>query len=333
MPFPRGTKTLYLHFKEASKVRAIMSSVCFSLRRAAMSSSSSPCSCSTIVRGVTSSSSSSLASSSSSSHQKWITTTASSSSKKGGTKVVCAAESSSSGGGKSRFKRRDPDAKPPPAPLGSGPPMTSGKISEQILEKTREENPEVEVIPLQQTRFQGVANIDDESSETSQSNVLKRRAILFAGDVAAFSVFATIGRASHGEGLNPIDIVGTASPFILGWAAASYLLGTQGAFGDSSRRSGVDKLGKILPSVGKTILLGVPIGVIVRSVATFHVPDISFLFVSLGFNGVALLLWRVSLSSDIRVGGNNGDATKPRTNKKGNPLEFLSLLSGLVKRW
>jgi hypothetical protein len=73
--------------------------------------------------------------------------------------------------------------------------------------------------------------------------------------------------------------------------------------------------------------------VIVRSVATFHVPDISFLFVSLGFNGVALLLWRVSLSSDIRVGGNNGDATKPRTNKKGNPLEFLSLLSGLVKRW
>ena len=198
-----------------------MSSVCFSLRRAAMSSSSSPCSCSTIVRGVTSSSSSSLASSSSSSHQKWITTTASSSSKKGGTKVVCAAESSSSGGGKSRFKRRDPDAKPPPAPLGSGPPMTSGKISEQILEKTREENPEVEVIPLQQTRFQGVANIDDESSETSQSNVLKRRAILFAGDVAAFSVFATIGRASHGEGLNPIDIVGTASPFILGWAAAS----------------------------------------------------------------------------------------------------------------
>ena len=297
-----------------------------------MSSSSSPCSCSTIVRGVTSSSS--LASSSSS-QRKWITTTASSSSKKGGTKVVCAAESSSSKSseGKSRFKRRDPDAKPPPAPLGSGPPTSSGKISEKILEKTREENPEVEVIPLQQTRFQGVANIDDESSETSQSNVLKRRAILFAGDVAAFSVFATIGRASHGEGLNPIDIVGTASPFILGWAAASYLLGTQGAFGDSSRRSGVDKLGKILPSVGKTILLGVPIGVIVRSVATFHVPDISFLFVSLCFNGVALLLWRVSLSSDIRVGGNNGDATKPRTNKKGNPLEFLSLLSGLVKRW
>ena len=295
-------------------------------------SSSSPCSCSTIVRGVTSSSSlASSSSSSSSSHRKWITTTTTK--PKGKVVVVCAEESSSSGGGKSRFKRRDPDAKPPPAPLGSGPPMTSGKISEQILEKTREENPEVEVIPLQQTRFQGVANIDDESSETSQSNVLKRRAILFAGDVAAFSVFATIGRASHGEGLNPIDIVGTASPFILGWAAASYLLGTQGAFGDSSRRSGVDKLGKILPSVGKTILLGVPIGVIVRSVATFHVPDISFLFVSLGFNGVALLLWRVSLSSDIRVGGNNGDATKPRTNKKGNPLEFLSLLSGLVKRW
>jgi hypothetical protein len=206
-------------------------------------------------------------------------------------------------------------------------------VSEQILEKSREENPEVEVIPLQQTRFQGVANIDDESSETSQSNVLKRKAILLAGDVAAFSVFATIGRASHGEGLNPIDIVGTASPFILGWAAASYLLGTQGAFGDSSRRSGVDKLGKILPSVGKTVLLGVPIGVAIRSVATFHVPDISFLFVSLGFNGVALLLWRVSLSSDIRVGGDQNNGGAKRTSKKGNPLEFLSLLSGLVKRW
>lgn len=271
--------------------------------------------------------------SSSSSAQKWIKHERSTT-----TTTTTRAESSGSANGEvkqSRFKRRDPNAKPPPAPLGSGPPPSTSmnSVSEQILEKSREENPEVEVIPLQQTRFQGVANIDDESSETSQSNVLKRRAILLAGDVAAFSVFATIGRASHGEGLNPIDIVGTASPFILGWAAASYLLGTQGAFGDSSRRSGVDKLGKILPSVGKTVLLGVPIGVAIRSVATFHVPDISFLFVSLGFNGVALLLWRVSLSSDIRVGGDQNNGGAKRTSKKGNPLEFLSLLSGLVKRW
>ena len=171
-----------------------------------------------------------------------------------------------------QFKRRDPNAKPPPAPLGSGPPPATNPVSAKILEKSREENPDVEVVPLQQTQFQGVANIDDESEETSQSNVLKRRAILLAGDVASFFVFATIGRASHGEGLNPIDIVGTASPFILGWTSASYLLGARGAFGDCSRPKRVDKLGKILPSVGKTVLLGVPIGVVIRSVATFHVP-------------------------------------------------------------
>ena len=204
----------------------------------------------------------------------------------------------------------------------------------KLFKWAREENPDVEVVPLQQTQFQGVANIDDESEETSQSNVLKRRAILLAGDVASFFVFATIGRASHGEGLNPIDIVGTASPFILGWTSASYLLGARGAFGDCSRRSGVDKLGKILPSVGKTVLLGVPIGVVIRSVATFHVPEISFLFVSLGFNGVALLLWRVGVSADIRVGGDpSATSGAKKASKRGNPLEFLSLLKSLVTRW
>lgn len=242
-----------------------------------------------------------------------------------------------SGGGdvkQSRFKRRDPNAKPPPAPLGSGPPPATNPVSAKILEKSREENPDVEVVPLQQTQFQGVANIDDESEETSQSNVLKRRAILLAGDVASFFVFATIGRASHGEALNPIDIFGTASPFILGWTSASYLLGARGAFGDCSRRSGVDKLGKILPSVGKTVLLGVPIGVVIRSVATFHVPEISFLFVSLGFNGVALLLWRVGVSADIRVGGDQSATSgAKKASKRGNPLEFLSLLKSLVTRW
>ena len=220
-----------------------------------------------------------------------------------------------------RFKRRAADARTPKAPLGSGP--------NTVFQETSADEEKIETIAIGRTRFEGVATVDNERDELSGSNVLKRRAILFSGDLVCLSVFAAIGRASHGEGVDVIGVASTAAPFALGWVASSYLLGVNGAFGDSSRKSGIDKLGKILPSVAKTIALGIPIGVSIRAMTTFHVPDISFLVVSLGFNGFALLLWRVAFASDIRVAGGNVITGS----KKGNPLEFFSLLSSLVRRW
>ena len=243
--FPRGTKRISVpHFKEASKVRAIMSSVCFSLRRAAMSSSS-PCSCSTIVRRDSSPPRSLLLLLL---LTKWITTTASSSSKKEGRKSSAPRRAAAAVVAKVDLNdAAGREASPGAARVRT--PMTSEKSPSKSWKKRRKnrggsDSVAANAVPRCREHRRRVG-------ETSQSNVLKRRAILFAGDVAAFSVFATIGRASHGEGLNPSISSAAGSPFILGWASASYLLGTQGAFGDSSRRSGVDKLGKSYPRLGK----------------------------------------------------------------------------------
>ena len=243
------------------------------------------------------------------------------------------------GAKKSRFTRRAEGSKPPPAPLGSGPPSLSSSEADPSFDDV---NSRIKVIPLEQTRFQGVANIDRENGKTvgkdggielSTTATAKNRSILFGGDVAAFSIFSAIGRMNHGERMNPLDVAATASPFVLGWVTASYLLGTTGAFGDYTRKSDANVFKEIVPAAVKTVLLGVPLGIAFRSVASFHVPDFSFLFVSLGVNSAFLLLWRAILAPKVPPNATKNAASSKTGSKRGNPLEFLSLLSGLVKRW
>lgn len=201
-----------------------------------------------------------------------------------------------------RFKRRAPDAAPPKAsPLGSGPTATPAST--------------IKVIPVEQRSrdaFQGVAKVDDEDTSV-------RVVGLVAGDVAALLLFAAIGRGNHGEGLFITDVLLTAAPFMLGWFLSS---GVTGIFGDDARGS---KAGPAAITAAKGWALGMPTGLILRGISNGQVSPKSFAIVTMVATGVFLIGWRTWFASSSAA-DNNG-------NKKGNPLEFMSLLMSLTKRW
>mmetsp|Transcript_42517 Transcript_42517/g.68381 ORF Transcript_42517/g.68381 Transcript_42517/m.68381 type:complete len:275 (-) Transcript_42517:509-1333(-) len=208
------------------------------------------------------------------------------------------------GGGEGRFKRRDPDAAPPkPSPLGAGPaaPATSG----------------IKVIPVEQRSrdaFQGVAKAD-----AALEDPTLRNAKLVAGDAAAILLFAAIGRGNHGEGFAAGEVLATALPFLVGWFAAAPVAGT---FGDDARGT---EVGAAAAAAAKAWALGIPAGLVLRSVGKGQLPPQPFVIVTMVATGVLLVGWRAGFAKG-GAGGGNG-------NKVGNPLEFMNLLMGLTKRW
>jgi len=209
-----------------------------------------------------------------------------------------------SGGG--RFKRRDPNAAPPaPSPLGSGPGDPAARTSG------------IKVVPVEQRSrdaFQGVAKVDPDEPRPV------RLAKLVAGDAFAILLFAAVGRSNHGESLDQVsDVLATAAPFLIGWFATAPFTG---AFGDAAIGT---KPGEAAVTAAKGWIVGVPAGLLARAVAKGAPPPGPFVAVAFTTLGAALIGWRAWFASSA---GKKGTG-----NKKGNPLEFMSLLMSLTKRW
>ena len=120
-----------------------------------------------------------------------------------------------------------------------------------------------------------------------------RLANLVLGDILVFLIFAAIGRKSHGEaaGLNTIvQIVATASPFLVGWFIVSPFLG---AF-----RRGLEA--KPAEMAKKTLLAWIcawPVAMILRGIFVDHaVPPWTFWIVAFVANTILLLVWRVPVA-------------------------------------
>lgn len=116
-----------------------------------------------------------------------------------------------------------------------------------------------------------------------------RAAVLVAGDVASFLVFAGAGRASHQEasGLGALArIAATALPFALGWFLVSPFLG---AF----RRSLTASVGGMLRRTELAWLCAWPVALLLRwATAADHTVPLSFALVVLLSNALFLGLWR-----------------------------------------
>lgn len=100
-------------------------------------------------------------------------------------------------------------------------------------------------------------------------------------DLIAVLVFATLGRASHEEGLSLSGIVGTALPFLVGLAAGWALVGW---------RTGLRRIQQVGPGVtvwASTLVLGM----IVRRIAGDGTA-FSFILVAASFLALFLLGWR-----------------------------------------
>ena len=96
------------------------------------------------------------------------------------------------------------------------------------------------------------------------------------------------------------------------------------AFPDGDAAIGT-KPGEAAVTAAKGWIVGVPAGLLARAVAKGAPPPGPFVAVAATTLGAALIGWRAWFASSA---GKKGTG-----NKKGNPLEFMSLLMSLTKRW
>lgn len=146
--------------------------------------------------------------------------------------------------------------------------------------------------------------VRNESRRASVSTDARRLALLAAGDVGVFLVFAALGRRSHGEaaGIAAVgQVLETAAPFVIGWLAIAPLVG---AF-----RLGTLENPKVL--LGRSLLawlLALPVGLLLRMlIRQSAFPPISFAVTTFLIVGVLLGAWRGGFAWWQRRGTRNGD--------------------------
>jgi hypothetical protein len=175
--------------------------------------------------------------------------------------------------------------------------------------------------------FSGIAAVDRGENDAPTSP--QRMALLAAGDLAVLLAFAAVGRHSHGEPLTLDETFKTALPFIIGWFSSGALLGGYGADAQGG------KVGPAVAAAAKTWVVGVPLGVAIRSISRGYVPAMSFIGISLAVTGVLMVGWRAALAAVTPEAEQLTPAQQAarRKNKKGNPLDGLMMVMSLVKRW
>ncbi len=107
-----------------------------------------------------------------------------------------------------------------------------------------------------------------------------------------------------------------------GWLLAAPLLG---GFGGAARGRDV---GAAAAAAARAWAGAAPAGLALRALSQGgRVPPLSFALVTLLVGGALVVSWRAAAAATAPA------QSTARTSRQGNPLEFLTLLSGLVKRW
>ncbi|XP_010520793.1 PREDICTED: uncharacterized protein LOC104799830 [Tarenaya hassleriana] len=172
--------------------------------------------------------------------------------------------------------------------------------------------------------LEGVIQFDKPSSSSSVISKWGRVALLAGGDVLALLLFSAIGRFNHGLPLFSFDILHTADPFIAGWFLSAYFLG---GYAEDGR--GMKGRSKAVIAAAKSWIAGVPLGLVIRSATSGHIPPSSFILVTMGSTAVLLIGWRALLFSVLP----NESKKKDDTYRRGNPFELFELLTSLIRRW
>ncbi|KAK6938545.1 Protein of unknown function DUF3054 [Dillenia turbinata] len=141
-----------------------------------------------------------------------------------------------------------------------------------------------------------------------------RLALLAGGDVFALVLFSAIGRLNHGFSVFDYETLRTADPFIAGWFLSAYFLG---GFGDDGR--GMNGFSKAVAAAAKSWALGIPLGLIIRGLASGHIPPFSFVAVTMGSTAVLLVGWRTILLSILP----SSKSKKNDVYRRGSPFELF----------
>ncbi|XP_047307416.1 uncharacterized protein LOC124910783 [Impatiens glandulifera] len=152
-----------------------------------------------------------------------------------------------------------------------------------------------------------------------------RVGLLAGGDVLAILLFSAIGRFSHGFSVFDSETLHTADPFIAGWFLCAYFLG-----GYSEDGRGMNGPKNAVVAAAKSWSIGIPVGIIIRALRVGHIPQASFILVTMGSTAVLLIGWRALLFNTFL---NIDSSKKNDTYKQGNPFELFELLTSLIRRW
>ncbi|XP_031273074.1 uncharacterized protein LOC116131563 [Pistacia vera] len=164
----------------------------------------------------------------------------------------------------------------------------------------------------------------DKPDFSSRINKWGRVALLAGGDVLALFLFSAVGRFNHGFSVFDVETLRTADPFIAGWFLSAYFLG---GFSEDGR--GMNGQSKAVLAAAKSWALGIPLGLIIRSVTSGHIPPYAFILVTMGSTAALLIGWRALLFSFLP----NDNSKKNDVYRRGNPFELFELLTSLVRRW
>ena len=170
----------------------------------------------------------------------------------------------------------------------------------------------------------------EDASEDGVGRTASEIAALVAGDYASLVVFALIGRLSHGE--SAAGALLTALPFFVGIAGAGAL--SSGAY--SAKARGNDPVAA-LGVAAKTWALGVPVGIVLRSLAITHrPPPVSFCAVTLATTFVLFVGWRVGRAVWVAEKADERSrrlAKRATSDRKGDIGDLFSMIQGLTRRW
>lgn len=128
-----------------------------------------------------------------------------------------------------------------------------------------------------------------------------------------------IGRNNHGEGIDVVALLATASPFILGWLAISPILG-------SYTRDSTATKSKIPQSLLLPWAASIPFGLAIRGALKGDIPPVPFIAVTMVSTLVLLSLYRYVY---IALTGETSD----EESRDAGFLEVFGMVGTLVKRW
>ncbi|MEW5304544.1 MAG: hypothetical protein WDW36_007149 [Sanguina aurantia] len=171
----------------------------------------------------------------------------------------------------------------------------------------------------------GVGFVDRGEDDNKLSDSLSLQ--LAAGDVAALMAFAAVGRINHG-GVLDIETLLTALPFIAGWFTIAPFLGAFTLEAMSTPKAAAT-------AAAKCWAVATPLGLVIRGAAKGYVPPTPFIVVSFVATFVVLVGWRTAFAAVAKQEPAQSPSARAasRSNKQGNPFEFLQLLASLTKRW
>lgn len=129
-----------------------------------------------------------------------------------------------------------------------------------------------------------------QSSDAAQPG---RVALLAAGDVLTFLLFAALGRSQHQEAQTLGAVANTAAPFILGWLAVAPWLGAFGRAG----RAATTRPTSLLRRTALAWLIAWPVGLALRALLWHRDVPPTFALITLAFNMLVLLGWRGAVAA------------------------------------